>query len=124
MCGAGSHKVARHRADVFLRRYGQPSRQPDDSSAAPCGASVILRAMSGPRGARGRRFEGVLDPVAAALNASVGFDRRLLHHDVAGSIAHAEMLAAQGLIAAGDATAIVAGLRRVEAALAAGELAW
>ena len=34
-------------------------------------------------------------PIAAALNASVGFDQRLLPHDVAGSIAHAEMLAAQ-----------------------------
>ena len=45
--------------------------------------------MSGPKGARGRRFEGALDPVAAALNASVSFDQRLLPHDVAGSIAHA-----------------------------------
>lgn len=80
--------------------------------------------MSGPKGARGRRFEGALDPVAAALNASVGFDRRLLPHDVAGSIAHAEMLAAQGIISDADARAITAGLRRVEARLASGELAW
>jgi argininosuccinate lyase len=80
--------------------------------------------MSGPKGARGRRFEGALDPVAAALNASIGFDRRLLPHDVAGSIAHAEMLAAQGLISAEDAQAIVAGLRRVAGKLQAGELAW
>jgi len=80
--------------------------------------------MSGPKGARGRRFEGALDPTAASLNASVGFDRRLLPHDVAGSIAHAEMLAAQGIISAADATAIRDGLRRVEARLASGELAW
>src|SRR3954463_4489614 len=80
--------------------------------------------MSGPKGARGRRFEGALDPTAAALNASVGFDRRLLPHDVAGSIAHAEMLAAQGIISAADATAIRDGLRRVEARLTSGELAW
>jgi argininosuccinate lyase len=80
--------------------------------------------MSGPKGARGRRFEGALDPIAAALNASVAFDRRLLPHDVAGSIAHAEMLAAQGLISATDVTAIVDGLRRVEAQLANGELEW
>src|SRR5690242_17910139 len=80
--------------------------------------------MSGPKGARGRRFEGALDPVAAAVNASIGFDHRLLPHDVAGSIAHAEMLAARGIIAAADAHAIVDGLRRVEARLAAGELAW
>ena len=80
--------------------------------------------MSGPKGARGRRFEGALDPTAAALNASVGFDRRLLPHDVAGSIAHAEMLAAQGIISTADAAAIRDGLRRVEARLASGELAW
>ncbi len=80
--------------------------------------------MSGPKGARGRRFEGALDPVAAALNASIAFDRRLLPHDVAGSIAHAEMLAAQGLISAADAEAITAGLRRVAAKLEAGELPW
>ena len=80
--------------------------------------------MSGPKGARGRRFEGALDPVAAALNASIGFDRRLLPHDVAGSIAHAEMLAAQGLISAQDAAAIAAGLRSVAQRLASGELSW
>ncbi|HEY4182940.1 MAG TPA: argininosuccinate lyase [Kofleriaceae bacterium] len=80
--------------------------------------------MSGPKGARGRRFEGSLDPIAAAMNASVSFDKRLLHHDVAGSIAHAEMLAVRGLISAADLTAIRDGLKRVEARLAAGELAW
>jgi argininosuccinate lyase len=80
--------------------------------------------MSGPKGARGRRFEGALDPAAAALNASIAFDRRLLPHDVAGSIAHAEMLAAQGLISAVDAAAIVSGLRSVAGMLATGELPW
>src|SRR3954463_2161623 len=80
--------------------------------------------MSGPKGARGRRFEGALDPVAAALNASIDFDRRLLPHDVAGSIAHAEMLAAQGLISREDAAAIIGGLRSVARRLATGELTW
>jgi argininosuccinate lyase len=80
--------------------------------------------MSGPKGARGRRFEGALDHAAAAMNASIGFDHRLLAHDVAGSIAHAEMLAAQGIITPGDAAAIREGLSRVEAKLASGELAW
>ena len=80
--------------------------------------------MSGPKGARGRRFEGTLDPVAAQMNASIDFDHRLLPHDVAGSIAHAEMLAARGLITAEDAVAITTGLRAVEAKLASGELPW
>ena len=85
---------------------------------------LILRAMSGPKGARGRRFEGALDPIAAALNASIDFDRRLLPHDVAGSLAHADMLAAQGLLTADDARAITSGLRTVEGQLARGELTW
>jgi argininosuccinate lyase len=80
--------------------------------------------MSGPKGARGRRFEGALDPIAAQMNASIGFDRRLLPYDVAGSIAHAEMLAARGIISVADAELITAGLKRVEARLTAGELSW
>jgi argininosuccinate lyase len=80
--------------------------------------------MSDSKGARGRRFSDALDPVAAAMNASIAFDHRLLPHDVGGSIAHAEMLAARGIIDAADAAAIVDGLRRVEARLASGELAW
>src|SRR5205807_7284832 len=44
--------------------------------------------------------------------------------DVAGSITHAEMLAARGIISDADARAIIDGLRRVEQRLVAGELAW
>src|SRR4051812_8724359 len=80
--------------------------------------------MSGPKGARGRRFEGALDPVATRVNASVSFDKRLLPHDVAGSIAHAEMLVTRGLISAIDGKAITDGLRRIESKLASGELPW
>jgi argininosuccinate lyase len=80
--------------------------------------------MSLPKGARGARFHTALDPAAAAMNASVDFDRRLLPFDVAGSIAHAEMLAARGIISDADARAIVDGLRRVEQRLASGELTW
>jgi argininosuccinate lyase len=58
------------------------------------------------------------------MNASVDFDRRLLPHDVAGSKAHARMLEAQGLLPAGDADRIAAGLDDVAARLASGALAW
>ncbi len=79
---------------------------------------------TGAKGARGRRFEQALDPVAAALNASVDFDQRLLAHDVAGSIAHAAMLASRGLITVEDRDKITAGLTTVEAQLRSGELTW
>ncbi len=48
------------------------------------------------------------------MNASIGFDWRLLPHDVAGSIAHARMLARQGILSAADADRIISGLREVE----------
>jgi argininosuccinate lyase len=76
------------------------------------------------KGARSGRFGEGMDPDAARMNASVDFDRRLLPHDVAGSQAHARMLERQGIIPAGDAEAIAAGLEEVAARLAAGELAW
>ncbi|MBI4511867.1 MAG: argininosuccinate lyase [Deltaproteobacteria bacterium] len=71
------------------------------------------------RGARGRRFAESLDPDAAELNASVGFDWRLLPHDVAGSIAHAQMLGRRGILPAADVERIVTGLREIGAELAA-----
>lgn len=63
-----------------------------------------------------------MDPAAAALNASVEFDRRLLRDDVRGSQAHARMLAAVGLIGAEDAKAIIEGLERVAGAIERGEI--
>jgi argininosuccinate lyase len=59
------------------------------------------------------RFESKLADDAAALNASVDFDRRLLPYDIEGSKAHARMLADQGILTAADATAICDGLDRV-----------
>ncbi len=77
----------------------------------------------GKSGGRGARFGGAMDPAAAALNVSVAFDRRLLRDDVAGSQAHARMLALVGLISAPDAEAIVAGLDRVADEFERGERA-
>src|SRR3954468_8040646 len=74
------------------------------------------------QGARGGRFAEGLVADAAALNASIGFDWRLLPHDIAGSIAHARMLARQGIIPAADADKIIAGLREVEKAIQVGEI--
>jgi argininosuccinate lyase len=65
-----------------------------------------------------------MDPAAAALNASVDFDRRLLRDDVRGSQAHARMLAGAGLISREDESAIVAGLDRVAAEFDSGARAF
>src|SRR6476659_6953157 len=74
-----------------------------------------------PTGGRGARFQGAMDPAAAALNASIDFDRRLLRDDVRGSQAHARMLASVGLITQADADAIVKGLDQVAGELERGE---
>jgi argininosuccinate lyase len=54
------------------------------------------------------------------INASIGFDRALWREDIAGSRAHAAMLAAQGIISAADAAEIARGLGLIEAEIAEG----
>jgi argininosuccinate lyase len=68
-------------------------------------------AATGPMNrAWGGRFSGGPAAVMQAINASIPFDKRLWRHDIAGSIAHARMLGATGIIEAHDAEAIVEGL--------------
>jgi argininosuccinate lyase len=75
---------------------------------------------SGSNAMWGGRFSGGPDAIMEAINASIGFDRRLAAQDIAGSKAHAAMLAAQGIITQADAAAITGGLDRVKAEIDAG----
>ena len=54
-----------------------------------------------------------LNPRALKYSASIDYDRRLYRQDIAGSIAHARMLAKQGIIPADDAEAVVRGLHEI-----------
>ncbi|HEY8637673.1 MAG TPA: argininosuccinate lyase [Solirubrobacteraceae bacterium] len=65
------------------------------------------------------RFSEPQDPAFVALNRSLDFDRRLWPQDLAGSRAHARMLAATGVIADSDRDELLAGLEAVEAELVA-----
>ncbi len=56
------------------------------------------------------RFEKALDSKADDFNSSIHFDCRLYKQDINGSIAHASMLAKQGIISVDDAEKIIAGL--------------
>ncbi len=56
--------------------------------------------------------------------ASVFFDQRLWQADIAGSLAHAEMLAAQGIISAADHQAIERGMAQISTEIAAGSFDW
>ena len=69
----------------------------------------------------GGRFEGDTHPKVEAFTASIHFDRRLAPHDIAGSIAHAQMLAKCGLLSKKEMEAIVAGLTEIQAEIERGE---
>ncbi len=84
----------------------------DGDSAPPAGGEAKLW---------GGRFEGATDALVEAYGASIAFDRRLYREDIAGSLAHARMLAAQGIISDDDRDAIVTGLEAIEAEIAAGD---
>ena len=62
--------------------------------------------------------------VMAEINASIGFDRRLYAHDIAGSKAHCAMLVAQGILTREDGAAIASGLDRIEGEIERGEFAF
>ena len=61
----------------------------------------------------GGRFASGPDAIMTAINASIGFDHRLYALDIAGSRAHAAMLAATGIVTDSDAAAIGEGLLTV-----------
>ncbi|HWA19242.1 MAG TPA: argininosuccinate lyase [Devosia sp.] len=61
----------------------------------------------------GGRFSSGPDAVMEEINASIGFDHRLYKQDIAGSIAHAQMLAEAGILTEADRDQIVTGLKAV-----------
>lgn len=61
----------------------------------------------------GGRFSKPTDKCVEAFTESISFDRRLLKHDITGSIAHANMLGKCGIISAEDTHKIVSGLKRI-----------
>ncbi len=77
--------------------------------------------VKGGRALWGGHFATDPAPLMAQINASIGFDKRLAAHDLAGSRAHARMLAATAvIIAEAERDAILGGLEQIEAAIAAG----
>ena len=61
----------------------------------------------------GGRFSKTTDEMINEFQASIGFDKRMYHEDIAGSIAHATMLAKCGIITDEDKEAIVKGLKDI-----------
>ena len=63
----------------------------------------------------GGRFSQGPAAIMAEINASIGFDKRLYAQDIAGSKAHAAMLAKQKIISKADAALIIKGLDQIKA---------
>jgi argininosuccinate lyase len=72
----------------------------------------------------GGRFTESTDAFVEAFTASIGFDYRLYRQDIAGSIAHARMLAHVGIISEAEAAKIIDGLDTIRLDIEQGNFAW
>lgn len=72
----------------------------------------------------GGRFSEATDAFVERFTASVGFDYRLYHHDINGSIAHATMLAKVGVLTEAERNQIIDGLEAIRAEIVAGKFTW
>ena len=68
------------------------------------------------------RFSKALDKKADDFNSSISFDSRMYKQDITGSIAHASMLAKQGIISVADCELIIEGLGAILADIDSGKL--
>ena len=76
------------------------------------------------RGTASGRFAEPPSERVARYTASVEFDRRLAAHDIRGSLAHARMLRAAGILSAADLEAIERGLSQIAREVSSGDFAW
>jgi len=70
------------------------------------------------------RFNEPTDAFVEAFTASVGFDQRMYKQDIAGSIAHATMLAKVGVLTDDECKLIVSGLKKIEQDINNGSFQW
>lgn len=69
----------------------------------------------------GGRFSKTTDEMINEFQASIGFDRRMYREDIAGSLAHAAMLAKVGILSEEDRAAIEKGLKDILAQIEHGD---
>ncbi|MDX1490844.1 MAG: argininosuccinate lyase [Pseudohongiellaceae bacterium] len=72
----------------------------------------------------GGRFSEATDAFVERFTASVNIDKRLYHHDINGSIAHASMLNKAGILSDQELTDIIEGLESIRADIVAGTFDW
>ena len=69
-------------------------------------------------------FSEPMSELVKRYTASVFFDKRLWQADIEGSLAHAGMLARQGIITAADQSAIEKGMAQISQEIASGQFEW
>ncbi len=69
------------------------------------------------------RTDGVTSQIADDFNSSIAFDSRMARQDITGSMAHAAMLGARGIITQDEAAQLIDGLQAILADLESGALA-
>jgi|SRR5690606_4880596 len=72
----------------------------------------------------GGRFAEPTDQLVQRVNASIGVDQAMAEEDLLGSLAHARMLTAQGVLSEAEGAAIVDGLEQLLAEVRAGRVEW
>src|SRR6201996_5770755 len=84
-------------------------------------ARKTTRKKAAPNTMWGGRYALGPAKIMEKINASIGFDKRLYAQDIAGSMAHADMLVAQGILTAKDGRDIRRGLKQVKDEIEAGK---
>jgi argininosuccinate lyase len=72
----------------------------------------------------GGRFTEPTDAFVERFTASIEFDQRMYHHDINGSLAHARMLAAVGVLTEAEYQQILQGLETIRSEVEAGQFTW
>ena len=125
--GAGSGHQRRQRLQAVImdrarpmgshiERRARPSRGRRQGQEFPEICEASAESQREPMSANkmwGGRFERGPASIMEEINPSIDFDKRLAGQDLAGSRAHARMLAKQGIIAQADADAILKGLDQI-----------
>ena len=103
-----------------------PSQSAEHQSTAhqSTGESAVNPAEHATSGMWGGRFSEATDAFVAEFTASVQFDQRFYKQDIAGSIAHATMLASVGVLTHQERDDIIAGLTAIKADIEAGRFEW
>ena len=107
-----SHRAGRH---SFPTRIMTDTPTPAAGAHPP--AHDAAKAWSG-------RFTEPVSELVKRYTASVLFDQRMAAQDIRGSLAHAKMLARQGIIAASDLADIERGMAQIQGEIERGEFAW